>query len=310
MSRTEQMTAQRGANPYPDDPAVERRRAYDFEAVGTDRFRVEPWPSGLLRHYGGMVLSQCLAAAQETVSPEKSAHSLHAYFLKPGLVDEPLDIAVSRETDGRSFAMRQVRMTQGGKPVMNLMASFQIDEDSADYLPAGPTDLPEPEGLENIFDIVGRLGDDLVRRHRPFWLRRHPVDWRPVEPFDFRKVEKSERPRHYWFRFYEPPGGDLRINQRLLAYASDLHVLHAGMQPMGIAPGNDHLQPSSLDHAMWFHAPFVLDDWMIYRLEPVAASNSRALGRGSIFTREGRLVATTLQQGLARLLEEKRTASL
>jgi acyl-CoA thioesterase-2 len=294
---------------YIDDPEAERTLGYQFEEIAPDRFRISPVPSSLLRLYGGMVVSQCLAAARLTVPSGKMAHSLHAYFLQPGVPDRALELTVQRESDGRTFANRSVRMTQDGTPILNLMASFKVPESAARYGFAMP-DVPEPEGLTSLAQLVSAYGDRLPERHRPFWRRRQQVDWRPVEPFPF--DERDVRPpfRHLWFRFNGIVDGDLHVQQRLLTYASDLHILHTALGPLGIGWANDFLQSSSLDHAIWFHDSFKVDEWMLYALDSPAAADALALGRGNIFRRDGTLIATVSQQGLARMLDEKREGKL
>jgi acyl-CoA thioesterase-2 len=296
-------------NAYIDDPEAERRLGYHFEELGPDHFRVGPVPSSLLRLYGGMVVSQCLAAAQLTVPADKVAHSLHAYYLQPGLTDRPVEFTVVRESDGRSFANRTVRMTQGGAPIVNLMASFKLPEPAAQHNFAMP-DAPPPEGLTSLAQLVAAYGDRMPERHRPFWRRRQQVDWRPVEFFPFDERDVRPPVRHFWFRFHDTVDGPLSVQQRLLTYASDLHIFHTALGPMGVGWANDFLQSSSLDHAIWFHDAFRVDEWMLYALDSPAATNALALGRGNIFRRDGTLVATVSQQGLARMLEQKRQGKL
>lgn len=296
-------------NPYIDDPELERRRAYEFEQIASDRYRVRPVPSGLLRLYGGMALSQCLAAARLTVGQDKVAHSLHAYFLQPGLTDRAVEFAVTRESDGRSFSNRTVRMTQDGAPILNLMASFKTPEPSRRHGLPMP-DAPPPESLASLAQLVAEYGDRLPERHRPFWGRRQQVDWRPIGFFPFDEREVRSATRMFWFRFHGSVDGPLHVQQRLLAYASDLHIFHTALGPLGIGWANDFLQSSSLDHAIWFHDAFRVDEWMLYVLDSPAATDALALGRGTIYRRDGTLVATVSQQGLARMLEEKREGKL
>ncbi|WP_240654912.1 acyl-CoA thioesterase [Croceicoccus ponticola] len=297
------------SNPFPDDPLVERQGLFAFEETGSDRFRVAPVPSGLLRQYGGAITAQCFAAACETVGPEKQAHSLHAYFAKPGLIDRPNEFAVSRETDGRSFATRSVRLTQDGAPLMNCMVSFKTPEDSASHALPMP-DVPAPETLKPLARIVEEMKPDLPVRHHPFWTRRQQIDWRPVEPFRFFGGEPMAPHRHFWFRFEGPVEPGLRVQQRLLVYASDLHIFHTGIGPLGQGWADDYMQTSSLDHAVWFHDEFQVDEWLLYALDSPAAGNALALGRGHVFRRDGALVATVSQQGLSRVLTEKREGKL
>ncbi len=296
-------------SPYPDDPEIERRDAFAFETIGEDRFRVAPVKSGLLRLFGGAVVSQSLAAAQQTVPPDKIAHSLHAYFLKPGLTDRPVDFAVTRESDGRSFANRLVRMTQDGVPIVNLMASFKLRE-RAPHFSVTMADVPPPEKLPKLDDLIAAYGDRLPERHRPFWQRRQMFDWRPVEQFRFDERDTGPARRSMWFRLNGTENGGTAVQQRLLAYASDMHIFHTALAPLGMGWANDFLQSSSLDHAIWFHDDFRVDEWMLYVMDSPAASDAVALGRGHIFRRDGQIVATVSQQGLARMLDDRRDGKL
>ncbi|MEQ6333895.1 acyl-CoA thioesterase domain-containing protein [Sphingobium sp. MK2] len=294
---------------FPDDPDLERIQAFAFDRIGPDQFRVEPGRSGLLRLFGGAVLSQSLAAAQLTVPEDKICHSLHAYFLKPGLTDRPVAFSVTRESDGRSFANRMVRMTQDGTPIVNLMASFKTAEDAPQYSLPMP-DVPMPDTLPKLDDLIAAYGDRLPLRHRPFWQRRQMFEWRPVDGYRFDERVIGPATRALWFRLNGTEDGPAAVQQRLLTYASDMHIFHTVLSPLGLGWANDFLQSSSLDHAIWFHADFRVDDWLLYVLEGAAASNAVALGRGHIFRSDGQIIATVSQQGLVRLLAERREGKL
>jgi len=296
-------------NPFPDDPLEERDALFAFEQTGPDSFRVPPIESGLLRLYGGAITAQCFAAACETVGHDKQAHSLHAYFARPGMTDSPNDFAVARETDGRSFSARTVRMTQADTPLMNCMVSFKAAEDAPRAQLPMP-DVPDPETLTPLAQIVHEMKPNLPERHHPFWTRRQQVDWRPVERFPFFEREGHALHRRFWFRFNGPVGDGLRVHQRLLVYASDLHIFHTGVGALGLGWADDRMQTSSLDHAVWFHDRFRVDDWLLYALDSPGGSNALALGRGNIFRRDGTLVASVCQQGLARMLDQKREGKL
>ncbi len=236
-------------------------------------------------------------------------HSLHGYFLRAGEVGTPIELGVERLRDGRSFSARRTHAAQDGDPILNLMASFKAPEASGCHAFAMPQ-APEPETLTSLTELVAAYGDRLPERHRPFWQRRQQVDWRPIGFFPF--DERDVRPpcRNFWFRFNGTVDGPLDVQQRLLAYASDLHIFHTALGPLGIGWANDFLQSSSLDHAIWFHDEFRVDEWMLYALDSPAATDALALGRGNVFRRDGTLVATVSQQGLCRVLDEKREGKL
>lgn len=296
-------------NPFPDDPDLEREALFDFEQTGPDAFRTKPLPSGLLRLYGGMIVAQALAAMRATVPEDKDAHALHLFYQRAGLIDRPLDFAVERDTDGRSFAQRRVAVTQDGVPVAHAMASFQVAEDGAVHQEAMPA-VAGPEGLEPLPEILARALDDVPARHRPFWCRRQQFEWRPVEHFPIRNATPRPAQRHFWMRANATVDAPLQVHQRLLAYASDTHIMQTGLRPLGISWTDDHLQTSSLDHAIWFHNPFRVDEWLLYALDSPVASGARVMGTGKVFRQDGTLVATVAQQGLARMLDEPREGKI
>lgn len=289
-----------------DDPAVEREMLFAYTVVAQDHFRTPPIPSSLLRLYGGQVVAQALGAVQRTVAADRPVHSCHAYFVRPGDTHKPLDFIVSRDSDGRSFSARRVTVEQGGRLILSLSASFHEIEDGARNQFAMP-DVPPPEGLRSMADYIAEIGDSLPRQHWPFWRRNHLFDWRPVEHFRIFNGEPETSRRHFWMKLRTPIGDDLAEHQRYLAYASDLHILHAGLAPLGVGWADDYLQTASLDHAIWFYDRFRIDDWLLYTLDSPVAGGSRALGRGIVYTRDGRLIAAVSQEGLIRVLDSLRT---
>ncbi|OYX62444.1 MAG: acyl-CoA thioesterase II [Novosphingobium sp. 32-60-15] len=297
------------ANPFPDDPDLERHAAYEFDRTGPDRFQSRPLPSGLLRLFGGLIVSQALAAMQQTVPDDKFAHAIHVFYQRAGLIDRPLHFAIERDTDGRSFAQRRVSVTQDGQPIAYAMASFQTAEAGGVHQDAMPN-VAGPEELEPLASILTRRLADLPLRHRPFWCRRQQFDWRPVEEFCIGNADIRPARRHFWLRANAVVEAPLPVHQRLLAYASDTHIMQTGLRPLGLCWTDDHLQTSSLDHAIWFHAPFRVDDWLLYVIDSPVASGARVLGTGTVFKRDGTLVATVVQQGLARRLDEKREGKI
>lgn len=296
-------------NPFPDDPDAEREEAYRFDQTDADRFQSRVMPSGLLRLYGGMIVSQALAAMRLTVPEDKDAHALHLFYQRAGLTDRPLQFAVERDTDGRSFAQRRVAVTQDGQPVAYAMASFQTAEAGGVQQYPMP-DVPGPDALEPLAAILARRLEDIPLRHRPFWCRRQQFDWRPVESFPIGDAKVRPARRHFWLRANAAVEAPLHVHQRLLAYASDTHIMQTGLRPLGLCWTDDHLQTSSLDHAIWFHGTFRVDEWLLYVLDSSVASGARVLGTGQVFRQDGTLVATVAQQGLARVLSEKREGKI
>lgn len=289
--------------------STERRMLFSFEQLDENRFRTEPIPSDLLRLYGGQVVAQALAAAHRTVDDGKLANSCHAYFIRPGTIDRPLELQVSRDSDGRSFSARRVVVTQDDRLVLNLSASFHIREEAPRHQRAMP-DVPPPHGLPSMEDLIEQVSDTLPERHWPFWRRDHIFEWRPAEPFRILHGPVESPRRNFWLKLKEPGPASAAEHQWLFAHASDLHLLHAGLAPLGIGFADDHLQTASLDHTIWFHEPFRADQWLLYAVDSPAAAQSLALGTGDLFTADGRLVASTAQQGLVRWLDKPRSHAL
>ena len=287
-----------------DDPLLERAMLFDFETVAPDHFRAQPIPSTMLRLYGGQVVAQAVAAIQRTGGDDRWIHSCHAYFVRPGRLDHPIDLIVERDRDGRSFSARRVRVMQDGELILSMNASLHVPEAGYDWQADMPTGLPDPESLTPMSDFIAAAGDELPPYHRPFWGRDHLFDWRPVEPFFMFNTDPGTLPRHVWIRMKQPLGDDWAEHQRFFAYVSDLHLLHTGMVPLGLGWAEPNFQAASLDHAIWFHREFRVDEWFLYVLDSDASIGVRTLSRGTVYARDGRLVASVTQEGLARILDK------
>lgn len=273
---------------------------FDFEAIAPDRYRAAPAGGGMARLYGGQVFSQAMAAAQATSPDARLVHSAHAYFVGPGDPHLPIDFAVSRDRDGRSFSARRVEARQQDRLILTLSASLHADEGGQSHQFAMP-DVPGPETLTPQDEVIRAVGDRLSPRHHTFWLGRFAVDYRAVEPFVTFDPPHAPPVRHFWMRVRDPVGDDPAHHQRLLAYASDLYILHTGLAQMGVGWSDPELQDASLDHAIWFHDRFRADEWLLYALDSPRTAHARAIGRGLVFAQDGRLVASVVQEGLVRL---------
>ncbi|MCO4746978.1 MAG: acyl-CoA thioesterase II [Proteobacteria bacterium] len=246
--------------------------------------------------FGGLVLAQSLAAAEKTVADDRLCHSLHAYFLRPGRLDGPIRYTVERIRDGGSFTTRRVTAWQGGEAIYGAAASFQTQEQGLDHHDPMPA-AAAPEGLLSEAELVARADSPGP------WDRRsaeRAVTICPVSPMDPRHPKVREPHRQVWYRASDDLPGDQRIHQRLLAFASDSHFMTTSMQPHGVSWATPGIQCASLDHTMYFHRPFSFSDWLLYDVHSPSASGGRGLVRGSFFARDGRLVASTFQEGLVR----------
>lgn len=250
--------------------------------------------------FGGQVLGQALAAAQQTVDPVREPHSLHAYFLRAGDIDAPIVYSVERARDGGTFSARRVVAIQHGQPILNGAISFQVPEQGFEHQSAMP-DVPAPEDIEPMPPVaperLAKLPEKLQR-----WLGvDSPIEFRHVWPQD--KLNPVKRPpfQHIWFRLAAPVGDSPALHRALLAYASDFNLIGTATLPHGISYYTHNVQMASLDHALWFHRPFRVDEWLLYSFDSPTAQGGRGLARGQIFSRDGRLVASTAQEGLIRL---------
>jgi acyl-CoA thioesterase II len=281
------------------EPLDELLALLELEALEVNLFRGLSPDEDRQRVFGGQVAAQALIAAGRTVGDDRGVHSLHAYFLRPGDPNIPIVYEVDRIRDGKSFTTRRVVAIQHGKAIFNLAASFQIYEEGPDHQDPMP-DVPDPDVLptfkERIEPYLDRFGSDFAE-----WLvRERPIDSRPVE--DPRWLDPKPRPpeQDVWIRSNGVLPDDPLLHACVVAYASDLTLLDTAMFPHAISYKEDHYQIASLDHAMWFYRPFRADEWLLYHQKSPSAHAARGLAEGAIFTRDGRLAVTVIQEGLIR----------
>lgn len=276
-----------------------------IELLGLERlednlFRGASRDIGTPNVFGGQVLGQALSAAQQTVDPSRPAHSMHAYFLRAGDTSAPIVYTVERARDGRSFSSRRVVAIQHGKPILNSSVSFQIEESGVEH----QTPMPDVPAAEDLAPPPAPSDDE--RKQLPIKLQR----WLDRSgPFEYRRVTARDElnpapqpPRQYiWFRLTETISDAPALHRTLLAYASDFHLISTVTLPHGISFLQRNVQVASLDHALWFHRPFRVDEWLLYACDSPTAQGARGLARGSIYSADGRLVASTAQEGLLRI---------
>jgi acyl-CoA thioesterase-2 len=271
----------------------------DLEQIEADIFRGQSRDIGIPQVFGGQVLGQALVAASRTVTG-RQVHSLHAYFLRRGDVAAPIVYEVDRARDGISFSSRRVVAIQHGRQIFNLSASFQVPEEGLEHQLPRPA-VPDPEGLKSIEVLAREFDGELPPRMRRFLNYQRPVDVRPCQPELF--VQRSNVPavKQVWMRAAEPLPDDPGLHQALLAYISDYELIGTVTLPHGLHATRDGLQMASLDHAMWFHRPVRVDEWLLFDLHSPAAAGGRGLARGEVYGADGRLVASIAQEGLMRL---------
>lgn len=272
----------------------------DVEPLENNLFRGQSHDIGNKAVFGGQVLGQALAAALRTVDTDRTVHSLHAYFLRPGDVNVPIVYDVDRIRDGKSFTTRRIRAIQHGEAIFNMAASFQVPEEGVEHQDGMP-DVPPPEGLASEYQLRETWALHLPERVRATFTRRRPIDIRPVNPQNPFAPDKRAPRRQHWFRAEGPLPDTPAVHQALLAFSSDFALMGTAMLPHGISWFSPQVQGASLDHAMWYHRPFRLDDWLLYDMESPTAVGARGLNIGKIWSRDGRLVCTVVQEGLQRI---------
>jgi len=271
----------------------------DLEPLELNLFRGRSPDIGWQRVFGGQVIGQALVAAARTVEG-RTAHSLHAYFLRPGDPKVPILYEVDRIRDGKSFTTRRVDAVQHGKAIFSMEVSFQVAEAGLDHQIAMPA-VPPPEELPTESDISSLYLEGAPESVRRYWERERPIELRPVDLRHFLGREALEPSQYIWIRTTGRLPDDPEIHRCVLAYASDMTLLDTALYPHGRVVFDTDLQAASLDHAMWFHRPFRADDWLLYAEDSPSASGGRGFNRGSLFSRDGRLVASVAQEGLIRL---------
>lgn len=271
----------------------------DVETIDTDLYRGARQPGGVGRVFGGQVIAQALQAAQRSIDDGKVAHSLHAYFMRAGNEDYPIVYRVVRDFDGRSFANRRVIAMQQGKPILNMIASFQLPEDGLSHQFPMP-DVPPPEALKSEGDLREEIQEHVPEKLRRFFLRARPIEIRPVAPRGWFNPAPREPVQHSWFRVVAPLPDEPALHRAMLAYASDMTLLGTCMLPHGVTWMDGSVQTASLDHALWLHEPFRADEWLLYTCDSPWSGHGRGHNRGRIYTADGRLVASSAQEGLIR----------
>ena len=280
-------------------------RLLTLERIEDNIFRGDSRDIGSAQVFGGQVLGQALSAAQHTIE-DRVAHSLHAYFLRRGDMNAPIIYEVDRARDGGSFSTRRVVAIQHGRPIFNLAASFQDPEEGIEHQAPMP-EVPGPDGLKDLADVAGDLLAMLPEKMRRFLTDKRPFDFRPVERVDFIDPAPQDPVKHVWIRAVDRLPDDRPLHQNLLAYVSDYELLGTSTLPHGLPFGRGMVMLASLDHALWFHREFRVDEWLLYAMESPNAGGARGFARGQFFTADGVLVASTAQEGLVRVLDKPRT---
>lgn len=273
----------------------------DLERLEHNLYRGRSPQTMWQRVFGGQVVAQSLVAAQRTVGEDRQVHSLHGYFMLPGDPKVPIVYQVDRIRDGGSFATRRVVALQHGQAIFTLAASFQVEEHGMEHQLDMPADVPPPEGLKTQHALLQEEGVDVPDFVRRFWAHDRPLEIKPVNIEHYRTRDILQPRQYVWVRVTGPVPSDPALQTAILAYLSDMTLLDTANFAHGRRGFDLDLQMASLDHAMWFHRPHALDDWLLYAQDSPNMIGSRGLARGFLYGRDGRLIASVAQEGLIRL---------
>ena len=285
-----------------DGRLADLQQQFQLERLEVNLFRGQSRDTGSPQVFGGQVLGQSLMAAHSTIEDGRVVHSMHAYFLRRGDFTKPIVYSVDRSRDGGSFSVRRVVAIQNGEQIFICSASFQKPEPGLDYQVTMPQVTP-PEELKAFSkpppEVLEKLPDKLRR-----WLQiERPFEFRPVQQYNPLAPVATAPVRQIWMRAVDKLPDDDALHRCLLAYMSDYWLLDTSTMPHGSSFLRGNLIMASIDHAIWFHRPARVDDWLLYSLDSPSSSGARGFARGSLYSRSGVLVASTAQEGLIRLVK-------
>jgi len=274
--------------------------------TGKDRrkyFQGSESGSWIWKCFGGQVVGQALSAASQTVSLDFYAHSLHGYFMLPGDATKPIAYTVDCIRDGKSFVTRRVVAIQNGRAIFSMAASFHKKEKGYEHQDSMP-DIDGPEGIESDVEMYRRLADKIPKTIFEKLLCNKPIELRVVNPMDAFDPKVMSPEKYVWFKAIDKIPDDTAAHQYMLAYASDFHLVGTALYPHGKTFWSPDMLVASLDHSIWFHSELRMDDWLLYVMKSPRAGKGRGLNMGSIYTRDGQLVASVAQEGLMRSLKK------
>ena len=257
---------------------------FELEKIDRDIFCWNGKNVGYKRIFGGQVMAQTLIAAYKTIDVEHFAHSYHSYFLRPGNMDKSITFTVDRIRDGKSFTTRSVKAIQEGEAIFNCSISFQKREKGLEHQIEMP-DVPEPESLKSEQEIREEILKELKMKKEdmPMFIKQREIEMRPVEHQNYFKPERMPPYKNTWIKTDGSLPEDQVIQQAFLLYISDMGLLGAANNSVGVNFLTKNLQNASLDHAMWFHRKLDLDGWFLYSIDSPVTRNARGFSRGSIY---------------------------
>jgi acyl-CoA thioesterase-2 len=271
-----------------------------LEKIELGLFRGQSQDLGFGHVFGGQVMGQALSAAKQTVSEDRHVHSLHSYFLRAGDEKLPIIYDVENMRDGGSFSARRVKAIQKGRPIFYMTCSFQTVEQGFNHQDVMP-DVPGPEGLLNQQELAVTMRDKVPTKMLEKFMADSPIEMRLVNPVHPIAPKTTEAKGYVWLRANGQVPSDHSIQEYLLAYASDFNFLATATQPHGVSFLTPGMRMATIDHAMWFHRPFNMGEWLLYCIDSPNAGGGRGFVKGQFFDQQGRLVASATQEGLIRM---------
>ncbi len=277
-----------------------------LEEIGENQFNGLSKNVGSPNVFGGQVLAQALNAAYRTIFNQRVLHSMHAYFLEAGNLNFPITYNVSTIRDGGSFSTRRVTAIQGEKTIFILAASFHKNEEGYEHQIEMKSNIKPPEELQSWTDLVVKYGEFLPDKMKRFLQMERPIEFKPTQMINPMEKKDLSPKLDMWFKLKGDTSVlDLATKQQILTYISDYNILSAALRPHASFAHYGNTQTASLDHSMWFFRDFNFDDWMLFSIESLSASNARGFAKGNIFSREGKLIASVAQEGLMRPIKKK-----
>jgi acyl-CoA thioesterase-2 len=278
------------------------QQQFQLERLEVNLFRGQSRDTGSPQVFGGQVLGQALMAAHCTIEDGRVVHSMHAYFLRRGDFTKPIVYSVDRSRDGGSFSARRVVAVQNGEQIFISSASFQAPEKGLEYQASAP-EVPPPEELKPLSKPPQSEIEKLPEKLRRWLSIERPFEFRPVQPYNPLAPVAAPPVRQIWMRAVDRLPDDDTLHRCLLAYMSDYWLLDTSTMPHGSSFLRGNLIMASIDHAIWFHRHARVDEWLLYSLDSPSSSGARGFARGSFYSRDGVLVASTAQEGLIRLVQ-------
>ncbi|WP_117233309.1 acyl-CoA thioesterase II [Vibrio maerlii] len=280
-------------------PLQELLSLLQLERLEEGLFRGQSENLGLPQVYGGQVIGQALSAARYTVDEQRTVHSFHSYFLYPGDPEKPIIYDVENLRDGKSFSTRRVKAIQNGRPIFYLTASYHGDAPGFEHQNTMPM-IPGPENFASESQLAEKVAHLLPEKVKQIFCGEKPIEIRPVTVVNPLKPTKEKPKQYLWVRTNGALPDDQLIHQYILGYASDWGFLVTALHPHEVSLMTPNFQVATIDHSIWYHRPFKMDEWLLYAIESPTASNTRGLVRGEIYNQQGDLVATAVQEGVMR----------